>query len=104
MPDRTAELRVPHPEPKGKGGEHSTSTDRITLTINGSSVSVERGTSVAAAIMITGDHCRTSVSGESRGPLCGMGICFECRAILNGVLHSRTCQMLCEQGMEVVSQ
>lgn len=24
--------------------------------------------------------CRTSVSGEPRGPLCGMGVCFECRS------------------------
>jgi sarcosine oxidase subunit alpha len=78
--------------------------DRITLTINGSAFSVEQGTSVAAAIMIAGAHCRTSVSGEPRGPLCGMGICFECRAMVNGTPHSRTCQMLCDQGMEVVSQ
>jgi sarcosine oxidase subunit alpha len=78
--------------------------ERIMLTVNGHALSVERGVSVAAAIMTAGAHCRTSVSGELRGPLCGMGICFECRAIVNGVPHSRTCQMLCEQGMEVVSQ
>src|SRR5215470_1169611 len=30
---------------------------------------------------------RTSVSGELRGPLCGMGICYECR----NESHVRTC-------------
>jgi sarcosine oxidase subunit alpha len=78
--------------------------DRVTLTVNGHSLRVVRGTSVAAAIMTANAHCRISVSDELRGPLCGMGICFECRAVVNGIPHSRTCQMLCEQDMEVLSQ
>ena len=59
------------------------------------------GTTVAAAVMIAGKFCRNSVTGERRGPLCGMGICFECRMSINGLPHSRTCQVLCENGMEV---
>jgi len=78
--------------------------DRILLMVNERPLSVERGTSVAAAMMMTGTHCRISVGGEPRAPLCGMGICFECRAIVNGCLHARTCQMVCEPGMEVHSQ
>jgi sarcosine oxidase subunit alpha len=30
-----------------------------------------------------------------------MGICFECRAIINGKAHSRSCQIVCELGMDV---
>ena len=78
--------------------------ERITVAVNGRLLTVDRGTSVAAAIMIADAYCRTSVSGEHRAPLCGMGICFECRATVNGNAHSRTCQMLCEPGMEVLSQ
>ena len=44
---------------------------------------------------------RRSVSGEPRGPLCGMGICFECRVTINGREHCRSCQIPCEPGMEV---
>lgn len=73
----------------------------FTLQINGASVSVPAGATVAVAMTIAGRFCRTSVTGEPRGPLCGMGICFECRAIVNGMPHSRTCQLLCEPGMEV---
>ena len=40
---------------------------------------------------------RISVTGEPRAALCGMGICFECRAVVNGIPHRRTCQILCEQ-------
>jgi aerobic-type carbon monoxide dehydrogenase small subunit (CoxS/CutS family) len=44
---------------------------------------------------------RRSVSGELRGPLCGMGVCFECRVAIDGRRHVRSCQLLCREGMEV---
>jgi sarcosine oxidase subunit alpha len=71
------------------------------VQVNGSSVSVPAGVTVAVAIAIAGQPCRTSVTGEPRGPLCGMGICFECRAIVNGIPHSRSCQLLCQPDMDV---
>ncbi|MGD0913172.1 MAG: 2Fe-2S iron-sulfur cluster-binding protein [Terracidiphilus sp.] len=73
----------------------------LVLTVNEVSVTVARGTTVAAAIAIAGGPARTSVTGEPRGPLCGMGICFECRATIDGIPHRRTCQILCAPGMEV---
>lgn len=76
-------------------------SDQITLVIDGSPVLVPTGTSVAAAIAIAGQACRTSVAGELRGPLCGMGICFECRVTINGTPHRRACQVFGEPGMEV---
>ena len=76
----------------------------MTITVNGRNISVTTDTTVAAAIMIAGQACRTSVSGEPRGPLCGMGICFECRAVVDGIPHVRSCQVLCEQGMDVATE
>ncbi len=73
----------------------------LTVRVNGIPVSVPAGATVAVAMMMVGQPCRTSVTGEPRGPLCGMGICFECRAIVNGVTHSRSCQLLCEPEMDV---
>jgi D-hydroxyproline dehydrogenase subunit gamma len=76
----------------------------ITLTVNNQSISVEDGSTVAVAIMSAGEvGFRSSVSGESRGPLCGMGVCFECRVTINGVSHQRSCTILAENGMEVVT-
>lgn len=76
----------------------------ISVRINGRQITVPEGTLIAAAIARAGqDWCRHSVRGESRGPLCGMGICFECRATVNGVVHVRTCQRLCEPGMEITT-
>jgi D-hydroxyproline dehydrogenase subunit gamma len=76
----------------------------ISLTVNGTRVSVPPGATVAVAVMLAGQSCRKSVTGEPRGPLCGMGICFECRVTINGTSHCRSCQILCEPGMEVKSQ
>jgi D-hydroxyproline dehydrogenase subunit gamma len=73
----------------------------IVLRVNGETVSVPSGATVAVAIMMAGQAVRTSVTGEPRGVLCGMGICFECRAEIDGQPHCRSCQILCQAGMEV---
>ena len=77
--------------------------EQFELKVNGSPVSVPAGATVAVAIALAGAACRKSVSGEPRGPLCGMGICFECRAAIDGQPYCRTCQVLCQSGMEVVT-
>ena len=69
----------------------------ITLAINGQAVTVPAGTTVAAAVMRAG----VMAHRRDRGPLCGMGICCECRVTLNGRVHERSCQTVCEPGMEV---
>ena len=74
----------------------------ITLTINNIAISVEDGTTVAAAILNAGEtKFRRSVSGGARGPLCGMGICFECRVTIDGVTLQRSCNLPARDGMEV---
>lgn len=80
---------------------HSPGALDITLTVNGAEVAVPPGTTVAAAMLISGSPTRISVTGKPRAPLCGMGICFECRATINGVAHRRSCQIVCEPGMDV---
>jgi hypothetical protein len=74
------------------------------LHINDKAIRVEQGATVAAAVLVAGDTAfRTSVTGRPRGPLCGMGVCFECRVTINGYAHARSCQILCEDGMKVVT-
>lgn len=79
-------------------------SDSFPIKVNGQQVRVCESTSVAAAMIMANQPCRVSVRGELRGPLCGMGICMECRATVNGVRHRRTCQMLCTPAMEVVTE
>ena len=74
----------------------------IQLRVNGVPVTVAQGTVVAAAIAQAGvARFRRSTLGEARGPLCGMGICMECRVTIDGRAHTRSCTALCAEGMEV---
>ena len=48
--------------------------DDVSLTVNGRAVSLPVGSTVSAAVMIAGHASfRTSVTGQPRGPLCGIG-------------------------------
>ena len=77
-------------------------SDRITLSINARAISVAPGVSVAAAIAMTGNAVtRRSVGGAARAPLCGMGVCQECRVTIDGRAHQLSCQTLCADGMHV---
>ena len=72
------------------------------LSVNGRAVEVPLGAMVSAAVALSGEsRFRRSVTGEPRAPLCGMGICFECRVTIDGRAHAKSCQIPCEEGMEV---
>lgn len=73
----------------------------ISLSVDGTPVAVPPGTTVAVAVLMAGKNTRISVSGEPRAPLCGMGICFECRVSIGGIPHQRSCQILCAPGIAV---
>jgi sarcosine oxidase subunit alpha len=75
--------------------------ETITLSLNGRMVQTPAGTSVAALALQYATAFRRSVTGEPRAPLCGMGVCYECRVTINGQAHARSCQIVCEDGMEV---
>lgn len=82
--------------------------DSITVFIDGVAVTVASGCTVAAAIAVAGRGAvadlpatRRSVSGQARGPLCGMGICQECRVVIDGEPHRLACQTPCAAGMSV---
>ena len=75
----------------------------VTLVVDGRPVAVEAGLSVAAALARAGDGItRTSVSGMARAPLCGMGVCQECRVDVDG-RRVLACQTLCREGMRVTT-
>ena len=79
-------------------------TEQISFRVNGQSVSAAAGTSVAAAMLNAGVDCfRRSVQGEARAPLCGMGICYECRVTIDGRPHQKSCQVVVGDGMEVIA-
>ena len=84
------------PPPSGAGW--------VTVSADGRPVRVPAGVTVAAALTDLGVVAfRRSVSGEPRGPLCGMGTCYECRVTIDGVAHRRACLVLVAEGMQVTT-
>lgn len=75
--------------------------EKLALWIDQVPVAVARGTSVAAALAQRPPGvARVSVRGEERAPLCGMGICHECRVTIDG-RRMLACQTVCEDGMDI---
>jgi hypothetical protein len=76
--------------------------DTVVVVVNGVLVDMPAGSMVSAAILKSGVSAfRRSVNGQPRGPLCGMGICFECRVTIDAELHCRSCQTVCQNGMDI---
>ena len=79
-----------------------TSAAFVTIVADGRALRVPVGISVAAALLDAGiSEFRRSVSGESRGPLCGMGTCYECRLTIDGAAHRRSCLVPVAEGMRI---
>lgn len=76
----------------------------VHLSIDGQIVTVPAGASVAAAVAhIAPARFRDSVHGMPRAPLCGMGVCFECRVRIDGLAQLRACMTPVREGMQVIT-
>ncbi|QEE24424.1 (2Fe-2S)-binding protein [Rhodanobacter glycinis] len=75
----------------------------IRIEVNGQPVVVPVGSSVAAAIAHQQPTFRRSVSGQPRAPLCGMGVCFECRVNIDGHAQQRACMVTVRENMQVIT-
>jgi sarcosine oxidase subunit alpha len=79
-------------------------SDPIEIEVNGRTLRVPAGVSLAAALLNAEEAAfRTSVTGAPRGPLCGMGICYECRVSVDGEAHRRACLEPVRAGMRVTT-
>ena len=77
----------------------------LRVLVDGRPLLVAPGTLVAAAVEIAapGHGARRSPAGERRLPLCGMGVCGECRVTVDGRAHRLGCQVACVAGMEILT-
>ena len=74
----------------------------VTIIVNGREQEVSEGVPLVVALLNCGvTHFRTSVRGDGRAPICGMGTCFECRVTVGGKEHQRSCLVPCVGGMVV---
>lgn len=77
----------------------------VSLWVDGKAITAHAQDSVAAALLNSGVAAfRSSVSGTARGPLCGMGVCEECRVTIDDVAHQRACLIEARDGMRIMTR
>ena len=59
-----------------------------------------------AALLLAEGHVatRTTPAGSPRGVYCGMGVCFDCLVVVDGVPNTRACVTWVREGMVVSRQ
>ena len=80
--------------------------ERVAIELEGETVSVAAGVSVAAALLeldcIPFRHA--PVGAAPRAPFCMMGACYDCLVEIDGVPNQRACQRQVSAGMRVRRQ
>jgi D-hydroxyproline dehydrogenase subunit gamma len=88
--------------PDGHGLERGPA---VTLTLDGRTVTAYQGESVAALLLAEGyPATRTTQGGAPRGVYCGMGVCFDCLVIVDGIPNTRACTTWVREGLNVRRQ
>jgi sarcosine oxidase subunit alpha len=76
----------------------------VTIIVDGVPHPVPGDVTLAAALLNVGVAAfRRDLAQNARGPVCGMGTCFECRVTVDGVENVRACLELVRDGMSVES-
>jgi predicted molibdopterin-dependent oxidoreductase YjgC len=75
---------------------------QVTITVDGLPLQAHLGESVAAALIADGaPGLRRTRQGAARGLYCGMGVCFDCLVMVDGVPGTRACMTWVQEGMEI---
>lgn len=78
----------------------------VTITVDGVQLSGVAGQSIAGVMMADErlGFRRTSTQNKPRGVFCGIGVCFDCVVVVDGVEDVRACQRRAKDGDVVTTQ
>lgn len=81
----------------------ASTSDAITIFVDGEVLSVPPGDSVAAALLGVGTlrFRQSAKSGTPRSPHCMMGSCFECLVEIDGMPGRQACMTTVAEGMTI---
>ena len=73
----------------------------ITFQLNGQLQTAAEGQSVAAVLLTIQERVtrHTRITGKPRGIFCGIGSCFDCLLIIDGLSNQRSCVIEIKEGM-----
>lgn len=77
-----------------------------TFSFGGDEIAFENGDSVAAALIRSGRKSlrRTRFHGQERSIFCGIGQCFDCLVVIDGLSNQRACLIPAVEGIKVEFQ
>ncbi|MFC9436467.1 (2Fe-2S)-binding protein [Nocardia sp. NPDC057030] len=77
----------------------------LVVTVDGTPVAGVHGQTLATVLLADGrSHWRTGPDGGPRGVFCGIGVCFDCVATVNGVPDVRLCRRPARDGDRITTQ
>jgi hypothetical protein len=75
------------------------------INVDGARIAGLRGQSIAGVLLAQGTTAwRTTVAGRPRGVFCGIGVCFDCVATVNGETDVRLCLRRAQDGDVIETQ
>jgi sarcosine oxidase subunit alpha len=86
-----------------KGVERSQS---FLIEVDGEMITAYEGETVGTALIAAGKLTfnRSPIKKQPRGFCCGIGVCFSCTMVINGVPNIRACQTPAKPGTKVETQ
>ena len=78
----------------------------IEFTFDGEKIDAITGQSVAAALLAANQRAlrKTRFNNNDRGVFCGIGVCFDCLVVIDGITNQRACLIEAKPGMKVQTQ
>lgn len=78
----------------------------IEFTFDGKKIDAITGQSVAAALLAANQRAlrKTRFNDNDRGVFCGIGVCFDCLVVIDGITNQRACLIEAKPGMKVQTQ
>ncbi len=76
------------------------------FTFDGEKIDASTGQSVAAALLAANQRTlrKTRFNNNERGVFCGIGVCFDCLVVIDGITNQRACLIEAKPGMKVQTQ
>ena len=77
---------------------------KIQVRVNGQPFTAYEGETVHGLLTAHGLYGlrKTRKTGEPRGALCGMGVCYECRVTIDGKPDQQACMTRVRDHMEII--
>lgn len=79
---------------------------KFEIEVDGEKITAFEGETIASALIGAGKRTfrRTPKKNQPRSVYCGIGLCYECMMVVDGVPNTRACQTLATPGCHVGTQ